>query len=132
MGDRDNPLSSLHSLSLNIVDFLIDVLARTVKLGGMDVHDQGFFGGFGQSDSGGVGHPVMGMNDVEGVLFCKKSNQAGIASDFCEHVAMVMGRRGRCVNVFCWLGLLGSLSGRLARRLTESLSGSLGSLLDGP
>ena len=55
----------VHSASLDVVDRLVDMLARTIELGRVDVDHQRLSGELCDRQTGGVGQPVVGVDHVE-------------------------------------------------------------------
>ena len=69
MADSDYFVRLLHSLSLDVVNHLVDMLAAAVEFCGMHVYDQWFFANRCDPNPRRISHPVMGVNDVEFCIF---------------------------------------------------------------
>ena len=63
--DADHPVCFADASRFNGEHLWVAMIARTVKFSAVDVNDQRLPGNRAESQSGFVGHPVVGMNDVE-------------------------------------------------------------------
>ncbi len=78
VGNRYHRGSSLHSLTLYIINGTVNVLARTVNFGGVNVHNQWFFKRSRQCNRRREGYPVMSMNHVELCVFIYPFNKIAV------------------------------------------------------
>ena len=93
--DRDHAHRGVHAAALDVVDAMVDVLARTVELRGVHVHDERPPGGAGDPHAGGIRHPVMGVDDVELEVGGGLGGEPGVPLDLADEVVAVLGSRRR-------------------------------------
>ena len=66
VADGDDAGGGGHALLFDFEDAGMDVDAGAVEFGGVDLHDERFAVDGGDGDGGVEGHPVVGVDDVEG------------------------------------------------------------------
>src|SRR5439155_2243709 len=88
--DGDDFDGGVHAAALDVVDALIDVQARAVELGRVNVNDQRRALEGGDGHAGGEGHPVVRVHDVETFAACDLGGEGGVALDFVEEVSAVV------------------------------------------
>ena len=90
VADGDDLDGGVHAAAFDVVDAGVDVRAGAVEFGGVDVNDQGLALEGGDGHAGGEGHPVVGVDDVEGFVARDFGGEGGVALDFVEEVSAVM------------------------------------------
>jgi hypothetical protein len=95
MADGDDLDRAVHAAALDVVDALIDVQAGAIEFGRVHVDDQRHAFDAGDGQAGGEGHPVVGVDDVEGFVARDLGGEGGVALDFGEQIAGVIRPAGR-------------------------------------
>ena len=89
----DDVVGGLETVPLDVVDLVIPVIAAAVKFRGVQMSDEGQTAQAAGRHGGGVGHPVVGMDDVGGlfhVLFQHHGGSGrGEAVDLVHEVVVV-------------------------------------------
>src|SRR3972149_2817490 len=85
MADRDYLVRTLHALSFDIIDHLVDVLSAAVEFRRVDVNNKRFAHDCRHGDTGRIRHPVVGVNKVEVLALSQIHHKSGIAVDLIVH-----------------------------------------------
>src|SRR6185295_4065703 len=85
---------AVHAAAFDVVDALVDVGAGAVELGGVDVDDEGDALEGGDLEAGGEGHPVVGVDDVEGFVTRNLGGERGVPLDLGKKVPRVLAADG--------------------------------------
>jgi hypothetical protein len=78
-----------HTLFFNCKYFGIDMVAGAIDFSGMYMHDERFSADFLCFYSRQVSHPVMGMNDIKGVLPRNFRPRVGIPLNFLHQIGAI-------------------------------------------
>jgi len=85
----DDAVGRRESAALEVHDRGVAVLAAAVELGRVDVGDEGLARRLRGGDAGRVGHPVVGVNDVELLAGRDSAHDVGVARDLGEEIRAV-------------------------------------------
>ena len=64
LAHRDDMVGGLETVALDVVDLVIAVIAAAVKFRGVQMRDEGQSAQAAGGHGGGIGHPVVGVDDV--------------------------------------------------------------------
>ena len=88
--DANDPRRGSHACTLDVIDRLVDVFARAVKFGTVNMHDQGLARRRRHRQPRGESHPVVGMNHFERFLQRQLHRQRRVALNLFHQVAFVL------------------------------------------
>ena len=81
-GDAHDAVGVVHSVFFNAIDRWVHLSAGAVEVCGVDVDDQWFSADVLCVDSGGVGEPVVSVDDVKLLLACDDACHDGVVVAF--------------------------------------------------
>ncbi len=91
VADGDDFCGGVHSGAFDFQDAVVGIGTGTVDFGGVDLDDEGLSGISGDGHGGFEGHPVVGVDEVEGFGLGDGGGEPGVTFGFGEEVAGVTG-----------------------------------------
>ncbi len=95
MADGDDPIGLFHPFPFDRPDLFVHVLTAPVVFEGVDVEDERPAADPAGNEGGGDGHPVMGVDDVEGKGAGKDAAGPAVADHLGDQVGAVNAGRFR-------------------------------------
>ena len=93
-GHRDHAIGTVHARALDVVHLLVDVLARSIELGRVDVAHQRLAGDLLEQQPSGIGQPIVGVDDIEALREPERRDELGVSVSIAEEVAAVTAVSG--------------------------------------
>ena len=94
LAHRDDLHGPVHAASFDVVDRLVHVFAGAVEFRGVDVDDQRLSGEPRDRESGGIGEPVVCVDDVEFGALRDFEAESCVGVRLADQIAAVVGRVG--------------------------------------
>ncbi len=91
MADGDDAVGLLKPFPFDLKDLRVDVFAAPVVFEGVDMQDEGLPADPTGEQGGGDGHPVVGVDDVEGESACDGAGGPAVADHLGDQIGAVDG-----------------------------------------